>query len=57
MQNFIIDLDLGTIPDPEKLADELDHQVGVVEHGLFNGMVDKVIVAGQSGIQILKASK
>ena len=54
MQNFIIDLDLGAIPDPVAFGNDLDHTVGVVEHGLFNGMVDKVIVAGQAGIEILE---
>lgn len=57
MKNFIIDLDLGSIDDPIALGQELDHIVGVVEHGLFNHMVDKVIVAGQNGIQILTSKK
>ncbi|MGT2925937.1 ribose-5-phosphate isomerase RpiA [Streptococcus cuniculipharyngis] len=55
MQNFIIDLDLGQIPDPVALGDQLDRTVGVVEHGLFNGMVNRVIVAGQDGLRILEA--
>lgn len=57
MKNFIIDLDLGSIDDPIAFGQELDHIVGVVEHGLFNQMVDKVIVAGQNGIQILTSKK
>lgn len=57
MKNFIIDLDLGSIDDPIALGQELDHIVGVVEHGLFNQMVDKVIVAGQNGIQFLTSKK
>jgi ribose 5-phosphate isomerase A len=57
MQNFIIDLDLGVIENPVEFAQELDHVVGVVEHGLFNQMVDKVIVAGKSGLKILEANK
>ena len=57
MQNFIIDLDLGVIEDPIAFAQELDHVVGVVEHGLFNQMVDKVIFAGKSGLQVLEANK
>ncbi|CXF22624.1 ribose-5-phosphate isomerase A [Streptococcus pneumoniae] len=36
---------------------ELDHVVGVVEHGLFNQMVDKVIVAGRDGVQISTSKK
>ncbi|MCB6405674.1 MULTISPECIES: ribose-5-phosphate isomerase RpiA [Streptococcus] len=57
MQNFIIDLDLGVIENPVEFARELDHIVGVVEHGLFNQMVDKVIVAGKAGVQVLEANK
>ncbi|WP_314831513.1 ribose-5-phosphate isomerase RpiA [uncultured Streptococcus sp.] len=57
MQNFIIDLDLGVIENPVEFAQELDHVVGVVEHGLFNQMVDKVIVAGKSGLQVLEVNK
>ncbi|MBZ2131182.1 ribose-5-phosphate isomerase RpiA [Streptococcus gordonii] len=57
MKNFIIDLDLGVIENPIEFARELDHIVGVVEHGLFNQMVDKVIVAGKAGVQVLEANK
>lgn len=57
MKNFIIDLDLGAIENPVAFGKELDHIVGVVEHGLFNQMVDKVIVAGQAGVQVLEANK
>ncbi len=46
-----------SIEDPIALGQELDHVVGVVEHGLFNQMVDKVIVAGQNGVQILTSTK
>lgn len=35
MQHFIIDLHIAKIENPQKLADELDLMVGVVEHGLF----------------------
>lgn len=56
MKNFIIDLNLKTIENPIKLGDELKAMVGVVEHGLFNGMVDKVIVAGRDGLRILEAT-
>ena len=56
MQNFIIDLDLGLIENPVEFGRELDHIVGVVEHGLFTQMVNKVIVAGQGGVNILEAN-
>ncbi|MDQ0223531.1 ribose-5-phosphate isomerase RpiA [Streptococcus moroccensis] len=55
MKNFIIDLDLKTIADPQALAEELDRTVGVVEHGLFNGFVNKVIVGSQDGVLTLDA--
>ena len=54
MQNFIIDLNLGVIENPVEFGRELDHIVGVVEHGLFTKMVNKVIVAGQGGVNILE---
>lgn len=53
MQHFIIDLHIAKIENPQKLADELDLMVGVVEHGLFNGMVKKVIVVGSDGVKII----
>lgn len=56
MQNFIIDLDLGVIENPVEFGRELDHIVGVVEHGLFTQMLNKVIVAGQGGVNILEAN-
>ena len=55
MKNYIIDLDLGVIENPVEFGKELKAMVGVVEHGLFNGMVNKVIVAGKDGVKILEA--
>lgn len=55
MKNYIIDLDLGRIEDPIALGNELKQMVGVVEHGLFNQMVKKVVVAGQNGVTVLEA--
>ena len=54
--NFIIDLDLKVIPDAEALAEELDRTVGVVDHGLFLGMVSKVIVGTPEGPEIIRKS-
>lgn len=47
--NYIIDLAIDPIPVPDGLADYLDHTVGVVEHGLFLNMCDKVIIAHSDG--------
>lgn len=57
MQNFIIDLDLGEIPDPVAFGQALKAEVGVVEHGLFNQLVDSVIVAGAEGVEILESER
>ena len=54
--NFIIDLDLKVIPDTEALAEELDRTVGVVDHGLFLGMVSKVIIGTPEGPKIISKS-
>ena len=54
--NFIINLDLKVIPDAEALAEELDRTVGVVDHGLFLGMVSKVIVGKPEGPKIISKS-
>ena len=54
--NFIIDLDLKVIPDAATLAEELDRTVGVVDHGLFLGMVSKVIVGTPEGPKIISKS-
>ena len=48
--NLILDLTVeGGIKDPAKLGVELKKITGVVEHGLFVGMTDTVIVAGRDG--------
>lgn len=48
--NFIIDLHLEKIVDAVKLADELIQMVGVVEHGLFLGIADKVLMANNEQV-------
>jgi ribose 5-phosphate isomerase A len=48
--NLILDLTVeGGISDPQALNAELKQITGVVEHGLFVGMADTVIVAGPDG--------
>ena len=42
----IIDLHVKSIPNPQMLAEYLENEVGVVEHGLFLGMTDVVIIGG-----------
>jgi ribose 5-phosphate isomerase A len=48
--NLILDLAVeGGIKDPGAFGAELKKITGVVEHGLFVGMTDTVIVAGRDG--------
>ena len=54
MKNYIIDLHLGKIENPVALGEELKAMTGVVDHGLFNGMVNKVIVAGKDGVKVVE---
>ena len=51
--NYILDCSFGPIASAEKLARQLDHVVGVVEHGLFIGLASEVHVARASGVRVL----
>jgi ribose 5-phosphate isomerase A len=48
--NLIVDCHFGAISDPERLEDDLSRTVGVVETGLFIGMVTTALVATPGGI-------
>lgn len=49
--NFIMDCAFGPIAEPKEIAHQLDHIVGVIEHGLFLGYASEAIVAGRSGVK------
>jgi ribose 5-phosphate isomerase A len=51
--HYILDGSFGAIPDPEALAIELSSVPGVVEHGLFIGMADAIIVAEDAKTTII----
>ena len=42
--NFLVDLHLPLIENPRELGDELIKMVGVVEHGLFTDVVNRVVI-------------
>lgn len=52
--NWILDCRFGPIENPVKLATALDAVPGVLEHGLFLGMVDVVFEAGEDGVTTWK---
>jgi ribose 5-phosphate isomerase A len=51
----IVDASFGRIPQPETLAEALNRVPGVVEHGLFIGLCQRVYVAGPAGVTVLDA--
>jgi ribose 5-phosphate isomerase A len=51
--NYILDCTFEGIVAAKELAEQLDHVVGLVEHGLFIGMTSEVHVAGPGGVRIL----
>ncbi len=52
--NFIADCDFGEVRDPKELESKLRGIPGVVENGLFCGMVDRVIVGTDDGVRFLE---
>jgi ribose 5-phosphate isomerase A len=53
--NYIVDCRFANgIDDAAALAAALDERPGVLEHGLFLGMANEVIVAGEVGIRVLR---
>lgn len=51
--HYIIDASFGHISDAIALSDSLLNIPGVVEHGLFLGYADVVILAGEQGVREL----
>jgi len=52
--NFILDCAFGQIDDPAALAARLDAMPGVVDHGLFVGLADTVIVGRGQTTQVME---
>ena len=55
--NQIFDLDLKKIDDPIKLENDLKMLPGVVEVGLFNNIVDLVILGSDTKTEIIERNK
>jgi ribose 5-phosphate isomerase A len=53
----LLDAALGRIPDPKALAARLAGIPGVVEHGLFIGLVATAIVASPAGVRIVEINE
>lgn len=54
--NYILDLHFPEgIQDPAALEAELGRRAGVVDTGLFLGMAAEAVLAGESGVRVLRA--
>jgi ribose 5-phosphate isomerase A len=53
--NFILDCSFGALDDPEALAELLPFTPGVVDHGLFIGLADRAVIAGENGLRVIEA--
>ena len=51
--HHILDCSFGPIPNAEKLDQEMNNVVGVVEHGMFLGMTSLVIIGSADGVSTL----
>jgi ribose 5-phosphate isomerase A len=49
--NWVLDAAFGPIADPSALANALSGRAGIVEHGLFLGLAQDVLVATDGGIE------
>ncbi|MGZ4816442.1 MAG: ribose-5-phosphate isomerase RpiA [Terriglobales bacterium] len=49
--NLILDCNFGSIADPPALSLRLGARAGIVEHGMFLGMVTDVVIAGPDGVR------
>jgi ribose 5-phosphate isomerase A len=52
--HWILDAALGRIADPKVLAQKLAAIPGIMEHGLFIGLVQSAILAGAGGIRVIE---
>lgn len=52
--NYIYDCAFGNIDDPEELALTLSTMPGVVEHGLFIGYADLILIGTNDGVEVIE---
>lgn len=50
--NFVLDCEFGRVGDPTGLASDLDSVPGVVEHGLFVGLADALVVGSDDDVTL-----
>lgn len=50
--NYIIDVDFKRIEDPVQLSAQLKSIIGVVEHGLFTGLAERVLMGEGNAVKV-----
>ena len=51
--NYVVDCAFGPIAKPRDVADQIDHVVGVVEHGLFLGFAHEALIGTREGVRTI----
>jgi ribose 5-phosphate isomerase A len=52
--HYILNCAFGAMNNPQEIAHQLDHVVGLVEHGLFLKFASEAVIAGHDGVAALK---
>lgn len=52
--NYILDLHLEKPINPEELIRKLDAVTGVLEHGLFLNMCERIVIGREDGVEMLE---
>lgn len=50
--HYVLDCSFGSIAMPSDLAGQIKALTGVIDHGLFVGMTERVYIAGSAGVQV-----
>ncbi len=53
-KNLILDCNFGIMHSPAIIATAMKSRAGIVEHGLFVGIADEIIIAGANGLRFIK---
>lgn len=53
-KNLILDCNFGVLDSPDTIATTMKSRAGIVEHGLFVGIADEIIIAGANGLRFIK---
>lgn len=54
--NLLVDCHFNTLPDPERLASQLQAIPGIVEHGLFLGLARAAVVTQGERVTVVRAN-